>query len=168
MHKHTFSFLLFGILTCFVSCNEPATKETRYFQEIGDTNFDEDIDHLGFKFCDTSNILHKRAYVKYHGANTTLKNKIDFLFSKAPKSNTYNGYCIVRFAINCNDELGRIRLEFTNENANKLKTDPVFESMIRSKVKQLDGWIHPTYKGQELDGYSFFILKITNGKITLT
>ena len=96
-----------------------------------------------------------------------LEKELKSVFVFKEEYTQYNGYCIVRFAVNCKDETDRFRLEFLNTDFKKIEIDPNFEFNIHSTVKRLNGWIHPVYKNKDYDGYSFFILKMINGKIVL-
>ena len=79
----------------------------------------------------------------------------------------FSGYLIVRFAINCKDQIGRIRLEVLDTDFNITSAPEGMETEIRSTFENLKAWQHAVYKGQDYDGYSFCTLKITNGKLEL-
>lgn len=97
--------LLFFAITCsfLLSCNTKSDSAKTYLADIGDTTYNASIDKSTFKFCDSSNVLHKRAYVKYNGGIRRLENDLITQYKIKSNYKTFSGYFIARFAVNCKD-----------------------------------------------------------------
>ncbi len=149
----------------FVSCNTNDKSKQKYLADIGDTIFNPSLDDAKFKFCDSSNVLHKRAYVKYTGGTKILENDIISQYKIKPEYRTFNGYFIVRFAVNCNDETGRFRWEVVNADFEETTPPKGLEKHIIDILKGLNKWNHPFYNKKDYDGYTYIIVKIENGNI---
>ncbi|WP_299884167.1 hypothetical protein [uncultured Lacinutrix sp.] len=158
-----FTIFLFFIL----SCNNEI-EGTYYENQIGDTAYNPNTDNKDFKFCDSTNVLHKRALIKYNGGEKALEAELLNKFVFNPKFEHFSGYFIVRFAINCKNKTGRYRLQTLDSSFLKTKPPNQLSEHILSIIKSLNGWNHPFYKGKDLDGYSFFTIKIINGEIQKT
>lgn len=158
-----FLILLFSLLGCHsVKEND---QHQYYENQIGDTPFDSDLDDPQFEFCDQTDVLHKRAFVRYKGGMRAINGAIIDSYQFQSSYASYSGYFIVRFAVNCNDEAGRFRMETLDSNFNLAKCPKELEYHILSLVKGLKGWGHPVYDGKDYDGYKFLTIKMVNGQI---
>ena len=160
-------FLLLILISCITSCNHSENKSKIYQNQIGDTPFDNKLDDVNFKFCDSANTLHKRAWVKYKGGNKTLQKELLENYELQPKYISYNGYFIIRFVVNCKDVAGRYRIEALDTNFNLANPTVELQNHILNIFKNLKNWKHPSYEGKDYDGYKFITLKIVNGQIEL-
>ena len=161
--KHI-TFIIFPLVFVILSsCNNPTTE--KYLADIGDTTFNASIDKSSFKFCDSSNVLHKRAYVKYKGGIRNFENDLISLYQIKPEYIKFSGYFIVRFAVNCKNEAGRFRWEIVNPDFEKTTCPKGLENEIITTLKRLDKWNHPVYRGKNYDGYTYLIIKIEKGEI---
>lgn len=148
-----------------VNCQTSDESNLKYLADIGDTTFNSELDNPNFNFCDTSNVLHKRAYVKYSGGTRSLEDDIIAQYKIKPEYKAFNGYFIVRFAVNCNDETGRFRWEIVNPDFEETTCPKLLENDIIDILKALQKWNHPIYEGKDYDGYTNIIVKIENGNI---
>lgn len=159
--------LIIFAFTCsfLISCNTKSDSTKIYLADIGDTTFKPALDTSSFKFCDSTNILHKRAYVKYTGGIRSLENDLIAQYQIKPNYKVFSGYFIVRFAVNCKDEAGRFRWEIVDPNFEETTCPNGLENDIITTLKLLDKWNHPFYRGEDYDGYTYVVIKIENGQI---
>ncbi|MEO1033650.1 MAG: hypothetical protein AAFX55_19860 [Bacteroidota bacterium] len=156
---------IFIIIASILSCNHNQDTQTVYKDQIGDTSFDPNLDDINFKFCDSTNVLHKRTLVRYDGGLKALENDLISSFKPKPSHKAFNGYFIIRFAINCNNELGRYRMEILDSNFNITECPEDMKQDLLAVFKNLKKWSHPFYEGKSYDGYTFYTIKIKNGTI---
>ncbi|WP_299228647.1 hypothetical protein [uncultured Psychroserpens sp.] len=167
MESKTYLLILILIFS-FISCVNSNNVEMIYKDQIGDTSFNPNLDDPEFKFCDSTNVLHKRAYISYSGGKRALEKAIIKHYEFKPEYSGFNGYFIVRFAINCNNEPGRIRIQVLDSNFNQTNCSEVLMQHIQTIFKNLKNWNHAIYKGEDYDGYTFHVIKIDHGKIQST
>lgn len=157
------------ILSLAFSCNTQKENEKEaapiYMEHIGDTPFDSKLDDVNFKFCDTTNVLHHRGRISYTGGTPAMEKELIASYKKQPEFESFTGYFFIRFAVNCNNESGRYRWEIVDEDFKETTCSTSLEKEIITKVKSLQYWNHPIYKGESHDGYTFLIIKIENGNI---
>lgn len=156
---------LFFVLSCQSTKEQPQPPLQQYENHIGDTPFDADVDNPNFKFCDPADILHKRAFVRYEGGAKAFKEEMLAKYDFKSSYKSYNGYFIIRFAVNCNDELGRVRIEVLDESFTLSKAPEGLENHVLSIFKELKNWKHPVYDKKDYDGYKFITIKMVNGQI---
>ena len=161
------NLVLFLLLLFLISCNNTEIKKTEYKDQIGDTTFNPSIDNPEFQFCDSTNVLHKRALIKYSGGKKALNEDLLKLYEYQPVYGDFNGYFIIRFAVNCKNETGRFRIEILDDNFNLTEYPEQLKQHVTTIFKTLDKWNHAVYRNKDYDGYTFRTLKITNGKIEL-
>lgn len=162
--------IYFAVLLLFtLSCNRQKESEKEiapvYMEHIGDTPFDPKLDDVNFKFCDTTNVLHHRGRISYTGGTPAMEKELIEIYEKKSEYESFTGYFFIRFAVNCNNESGRYRWEIVDENFKETTCSAALEKEIITKVKSLQYWNHPIYKGESHDGYTFLIIKIENGNI---
>lgn len=158
--------LLIVILMCVFDCIETKTPEVlSYEDEIGDTPYNPKLDNKNFKFCDSANVLHKRALVSYTGGNRVLEKDLIENYKYLPEFKGFSGFFIVRFVVNCQNKTGRFRMEILDEKFQKIDCSEKLENHILSISKGLSKWNHALYKGKDYDCYRFITIKLKNGKI---
>ena len=161
------NILLFLIVTfSLINCTPVKKEKQHYENQIGDTPFNADLDNSNFKFCDSTNVLHKRAFVKYEGGGIRAIQEAfakKYIFDASYQS--YSGYFIIRFVVNCKNEAGRFRMQTLDSAFKPSKPPEKLRKHILTIVKDLKGWKHPIYNGKDYDGYKFITIKIVNGKI---
>ena len=160
-------------LTCLVvliftsACHNSEKKDKEYPAQIGDTAYNNDLDNPNFKLCDPYNTLHKRKYVTYKGGMKALKKELIDNYKFESRYISYNGYFVIRFAVNCNDIAGRYRMQTLDANLKTKNAPKKLKAHILSIFKSLKNWKHPYYEGKDYDGYSFITIKMVNGKIDM-
>lgn len=161
---------LFAVISFFLlSCNHTKeTKKAHYEDQIGDTPFNPNLDNTNFKFCDSTNVLHKRALITYDGGTKALEKELLDSYKYNPNLKHFSGYFIVRFAVNCKNKTGRFRIQVLNSLFEEVDSATELTEHILDIAKKLDKWNHPYYKGKDYDGYSFITIKVINGKIQKT
>lgn len=159
--------LLFSVLSCSNQVKETVQVKVvePYQNQIGDTPFDSKFDDPDFKLCDPSDVLHKRAFVRYEGGKRAYNKELSEKYKFKSSYKSFTGYFIVRFVVNCNDESDRFRIETHNANFELTKSPEGLERHILAVSKSMTGWKHPFYDNKEYDGYCFFIVKMINGQI---
>lgn len=157
--------LLLMTIILFFSCNEVKETKNEYKNQIGDTSFDSNLDDPKFQFCDSTNVLHKRAYINYTGGTKALEEELLEQFIYKPEYQPFNGYFIIRFAVNCKDKAGRFRIEVLDSEFNLTTYPKDLKQHIESIFKALKHWNHAIYEREHYDGYKFHNIKIVNGKI---
>jgi hypothetical protein len=157
--------------TCFIAiflifgCQNSKKPQQYYENQIGDTPFDKTRDNPSFKFCDSTKVLHKRAYITYSGGKKALEEELIKKYIFQPNYKTFSGYFIIRFAVNCNNETGRFRMEVLDTNFTKTNCPEDLKNHILSLSKSLKNWNHVFYRGKDYDGYRFINIKMKHGKI---
>lgn len=153
------------ILLLLVSCNNSNNTKEIYKDHIGDTSFNSKLDAPSFKFCDSTNILHSRSKIHYNGGTIKFEDDLLEQYILQPEFENFNGFFFIRFAVNCNDEIGRIRWDVVDSNFQATNCPLSLERNLISIVKKLNNWSHPVSNNKDYDGYSFLIIKIENGEI---
>ena len=157
--------LVFTILILLLSCQTTKESPKHYENQIGDTPFNQNLDDSNFKFCDSTNILHKRAYIRYAGGEKALEEELIKKYIFQPEYKSFNGYFIIRLAVNCNNETGRFRIQVLDSSFKKTNCPRNLEAHILYISKSLKNWNHAFYKGKDYDGYRFINIKMKKGKI---
>lgn len=160
--KYTLLILIPLLLFC---CKTENNNHKTYQNQIGDTTYNEKLDDANFKFCDSANVLHKRAFVKYKEGLKAFEKEVLEKYTYKPIYKNFSGYFIIRFAVNCNNEAGRFRMQILNPEFNLIECSKDLKEDILSIVKSCKKWQHPIYDGKHYDGYTFVTIKIINGKI---
>jgi hypothetical protein len=77
----------------------------------------------------------------------------------------FDGYVIVRFLVNCDAEVGRLRIESLDDGFMEQEAPEGLMSLIKKSVKALDQWIitNPANVGKDHSKYMNF--KIKNGQV---
>ena len=160
------NYYTFFIVILFVFGCQNSKKVQKYYEnQIGDTPFDKTKDKPNFKFCDSTKVLHKRAYIRYSGGEKALEEALIKKYIFQPNYKTFSGYFIIRFAVNCNNETGRFRMEILDTNFMETNCPKDLQNHILSIAKSLVNWHHPFYRSKDYDGYRFINIKMKNGKI---
>lgn len=165
MLKNNYFQVLTIILILITACQTTKEHQKHYENQIGDTPFNPKMDDANFKFCDSSKVLHKRAYIQYTGGEKALEEELISKYILKPEHKNFNGYFIVRFAVNCNNETNRFRMEVLDSKFQKANPPKALKNQILSLAKSLKNWNHAFYRGKDYDGYKFINIKMKNGKI---
>lgn len=166
MNKTILLYVIPFLLLALISCSNLKENKVSYEDQIGNTHFNSHSDNPNFRFCDSTNTLHKRAFVKYEGGGMgAIYNDIHQNYVFKPSYKSYSGYFIIRFAVNCNDQAGRFRMQILDPEFNLSNPPEELKNHILSIIKNLKGWKHPVYDGKDYDGYKFLTIKIVDGQI---
>lgn len=159
--KTSYIIILFFVLSCGIK----KEQSQKYFNHIGDTQFNSKKDNPNFKFCDTAKVYHSRGRISYKNGQRGLQNELINKYKKQPNFKKFTGYFFIRLAVNCKNETGRFRWEIVDENHQKTACPKKLENYIIQLVKNFKHWKGVTSEGKKYDGYTFFIIKFKNGKI---
>jgi hypothetical protein len=157
------NIFIFTILIFFNTIQ--AQEPEKYMEQIGDTPFDSIQDNSEFHFCDSKNVLHKRALISYQGGIKALETEIINNFKGKLDYSSFSGYFFIRLAVNCKGESDRFRWDIVDVNFKKTISPSELENEIIKIVKNLKKWTPAVMDGKVYDGYTFMIIKIINGKI---
>ena len=147
------------------NCKPEKDSKPVYLDDIGDTVFNPELDAVNFTFCDSTDVLHKRARISYVGGTPNMEKELLAAYVKKSEYESFSGYFFIRFAVNCKNESGRFRWEIVDEEFKETKCPKALEEEIIRAVKSLQYWNHPIYEGESHDGYTYLIVKIKNGTI---
>lgn len=154
------------LIVPLIGCTQKQEKKKQTYQnQIGDTPFDPDLDNSSFEFCDSNNVLHSRNYISYRGGYRILEQEYLSKYIFKPIYSSFNGYMVIRFAVNCKNETDRFRIQILDTDFSPTTCPLGLEDHILSIMKSLKGWKHPIYDGKDYDGYTFITLKFKNGQI---
>ncbi len=139
-----------------------------YYQtthQIGDIEFDKNIDNSEFKVCNEDRIVqYYSAGTRYQGGEKAVKKELKELMNNLNFDN--EGIITFRFIVNCENKVGRFRVKTVDSN---LKEN-IFEAdnikIIKESIKELNGWKAGKRKDENLDSYYVLNFKIQNNKIT--
>ncbi len=165
MLKNNYFKIIIVTIILISGCQIAKKSQQFYENQIGDTPFNKSLDNSNFKFCDSTNVLHKRAYIQYTGGEKALEEELIKKYVFQPEHKGFSGYFIFRFAVNCNNQTGRYRIQILDPNFKKANCPKNLETHILSISKSLKDWNHAFYKGKDYDGYRFINIKMENGKI---
>lgn len=157
--------IIIGILIIVISCKQKQDNHKKYPQQIGDTEFIQGIDNPNFTFCNPVNILHSGSRIYFKGGYKNFENQLIKAYQFEKDFEKFTGYFVIRFAVNCKNEIDRFRCEISDENFEKTAYPQKLEEHIISIFKNIKGWQHPVIDNQDYDGYTFVSIKFINGKI---
>ncbi|RKE92009.1 hypothetical protein [Ichthyenterobacterium magnum] len=159
------NILLLMLVTFLFNCNETIETKKEYKNQIGDTSFNPNLDNPKFKFCDSTKVLHNRSRISYTGGERALESELLKRFKFKPEYKSFNGYFIIRFAVNCKNETGRFRMQILDSNFSLTECPKELEEHILAITKELKHWNHAVLEGKDYDCYRFISIKLINGKV---
>lgn len=165
MLKNNCFKIFIAAIVLIYGCQTAKDTQQLYENQIGDTPFNQSLDNSNFKFCDSTNVLHKRAYIRYTGGEKALEEEFIEKYIFQTEHKNFSGYFIIRFAVNCDNQTDRFRMQILNANFKKTNCPKKLEDHILSISKSLKNWNHAFYRGEDYDGYRFINIKMENGKI---
>ena len=98
---HIFAFL---IVMTSISCAQLGNYE--YVDQLGDISFQSGLDDSSFDLCDDENVVHSRQSLRQEDGWTGLKYECVDKFNYQPVFQSFTGYVMIRFLINCNYDWG--------------------------------------------------------------
>ncbi|MBL0112718.1 MAG: hypothetical protein IPP42_18520 [Saprospiraceae bacterium] len=76
------------------------------------------------------------------------------------------GYLTIRFIVNCEAKVGRLRVQGMDNAYQAKKFNDKLEHQLVSLVKDMGGWIAQEHEGKKYDYYQYLTFKIEKGIIT--
>ncbi|OEJ99891.1 hypothetical protein [Roseivirga misakiensis] len=158
-----FMIVLFVLLNGCQSFSEEQNNE--YPEQFGEIYFDADLDSPDFELCHPEALVHSRVSLSYDGGRSSIEKAIREELLRTKANHLYNGYIVVRFLVNCEGKVGRLRLE-SLDNAFVSQTSPdQLNEILRSTIKSLDDWIVTIKANEGKDHSKYLNLKFENGKL---
>ena len=158
-----FVFSLF-VLGC-KEVNKKTTAAKKYSHWVGDIHFDSQVDDPDFLLCDSSNVIHRRNGLKYPGGKEAIKNECLKKYNFKPTFNSFSGYMMVRFIINCKNEKGRLRVQPLDFDFSIKESSPELKEHLLAIIKELNGWEAASVNDEGSDFSKYLNFKIENGQI---
>jgi hypothetical protein len=167
----TTCWLFFFIITvapaAFSQTNTRAPVTTNRFPpNVGDIDFDPALDDSAFVVCDPKVVL------QYYNTPSYYKNHrraIELYFRNhyRPPANAagQNGYCTIRFIINCKGQTGRFRIYELDTHYQPYTFDKQITSRLLQLTKAIQGWEPAAYKSNTYDSYQYITFKLQKGAI---
>lgn len=151
---------------CVFGCQSNTSIETsEYPDQFGEIPFDPALDDTSFKLCDTTALVHSRVSLSYVGGRKRIEEISKGMFEKHDDQYAYDGYVLVRFLVNCNGEVGRLRFEPLNDGFVKQECPEGLISLIRESVEALNEWTITIPSNQGKDHSKYLNFKILKGQI---
>ncbi len=156
--------LTVGLLSsCGKDGKEAAHKTAKsamaeYPDHVGDIAPDPELDNLDFKTCSKGKIPQYYAL----GADYRVANKVlmDHFGTVTLPDNTPKGYYTIRFVVNCEGRIGRLREQSMNTDYQEMEFRKDLKATIRTRLLAFDQW------PQGRDFYQYLTFKIEGGKIS--
>lgn len=163
VNLRTFSLILFtGFF--FTSCGSEKKEQltavaeiAQYPDHVGDIAPDPELDDPEFQPCRESRIPQYYAL----GANFRIPNKqlMDHFGTIDTTDKTGTGYFTIRFIVNCQGKIGRLREQSMTTGYQETALDAELRQAIRDKLLEFSQW--PTGR----DFYQYLTFKIEQGQI---
>lgn len=159
--------ILFSLIVVFVlSCQSNTSYDTGdYPAQFGEIPFDPNLDDSSFKLCDATQLVHSRTSLSYKGGRPRINEITKASFASHGKVYDYNGYVLVRFLVNCNGKVGRLRFEYLDAGFMEQKCPEGLIALIAKSVEALNQWTIATPSNRGKDHSKYLNFKILNGQI---
>lgn len=171
MKNFTLTGKYYILLSLFaIGCSNHEVENTPKFEipirthDLSYIPFDASLDDPNYIICDTAAIKSGRSRLKYIGGANKFRQDITSKYLFKQKYNSFNGYIVIRFIINCNNEAGRFRAQSLDLDFSPLNAPAELLTQSINLAKNLNNWTRP--KTDTKEEYSKFInLKMNNGQI---
>lgn len=155
----------------FISClNERIVPAANY--EIPLTKHDVSYipynikpDNPNYIICDSTNIRSGRNRLQYIGGSNQLKQDIIASYSFKPAYQSFNGYIVVRFLVNCKDQSGRYRAQSLHLDFSPVTAPSDLLASTLALVQSLDNWTKSPTKDSKSEYSKFINIKFSHGQI---
>jgi len=128
-------------------------------------SYDAKYDNPNYIICDSTKISSGRNRLKYIGGANKFKKDIASIYSYSPEYETFSGYIVIRFLVNCKGKSGRYRAQSLNlDFSPSTAPSDLIEYSIKL-VKSLDNWTKSSAHDSKAAYHKFINLKINNGQI---
>lgn len=142
MKAYTFFFSIALLVLAISSCTSTIGIK-KYPEQIGDTEFNKKMDNPDFKFCNPSNVLHKRALIVYKNGFRDFERNLISLYHFDEDYKNFTGYFFIRFAVNCKNETDRFRWQVVDSEFKKTSCPKKLQRHLIDILKKMRGWQHP-------------------------
>ncbi len=165
-------FLYLIVLLSLISagCLENNSGKTTKYQvpsmdhDLSYIPYDAKFDNPNFTICDSTKIKSGRNKIQYIGGRRKLKKDIISKYLNKKKHETFNGYIVIRFLVNCEGKSGRYRAQSLNFDFSPLNPPlDLLESSI-DIIKNLDNWKR-SVKDSQIEYSKYINLKIKDGNV---
>jgi len=165
MKLSPYSILLLGFLFSCSSKEKSAVVINEYSHNVGDILFDPNSDNNSFLLCDSTKIISGRSILTYSGGIKIVSDLLLENFRFQPEYESFSGYVVVRFIMNCKKETGRFRAQSLGFDFSLKECPTALKSHLISIVKELKNWEYKSSRGKDSDCSKFINFKIEHGKI---
>jgi len=169
--KYSIYYLSIIILFFFiVGCiNERTLAERvedfpRTNHDLSYISFNENKDDIDFVICDSTKMGSGRSRVMYTDGLEGLTRDLTSSYKSDESFNSFRGFIVIRFLMNCHGETGRYRAESIDLDFSPLIAPEGMVENVLELVKGLENWsVSNNSKGNE---YSKYVnIKFEDGKI---
>ena len=127
--------------------------------------YDAKVDQADFVICDSTDFRSGRNGIQYIGGSNKLREDINSNFVSNKKYETFNGYVVIRFLVNCEGKSGRYRTQSLNLDFSPVKAPSGLLSQTTQLIKNLDTWEKHSLNDSRMEFSKFINLKFNNGQI---
>ncbi len=133
--------------------------------DLSYTPYDAKFDNPNYIICDSTGISSGRNRLQYIGGTNKLRKDITTKYVYRQEYETFTGYIVIRFLVNCEGQSGRYRVQSLNLDFSPSNAPSDLLNHTTEIVKSLDNWTKSAVNGPKKEYSKFINLKITNGKI---
>ena len=127
--------------------------------------FNKALDNADFMICDSSRFHSGRNGIQYVDGSNKLRKDITTNYSYHKAYESFNGFIVIRFLVNCKGKTGRYRAQSLNLDFSPAKAPADLIEHSLDLIKDLDNWKkHPAVDSKK-EFSKYINLKIKNGKI---
>lgn len=134
-------------------------------QDVGFIPYRPSIDSPEFQLCDSTLILSGRNQIQYEGGRNELEAEIRRNFVESEDYESYDGYIVVRFLVNCEGARDRYRSQALALDFSPQKAPAKLVHHLSDIIKSLTKWEIQSGQGRYMDYSKYINLKMDNGKI---
>lgn len=145
--------------------NKVNDEKKEYSHDVGDILFDSRTDDPAFALCDSTKIITRRKALAYEGDRSKIGPACLEKFKFRPEFESFTGYVIVRFIVNCHNQSGRFRAKSLALDFSLQESPESLKNHLVDIVRGLNGWSHAYEKDAEFDLVKFINFKITDGQL---
>ncbi len=165
-------YVIVVVILITLSCCTEKKSSTKVKDKL--PSFDHDLSYIPYDtqqdnptyiICDSTNFHSGRNRVQYIGGNKKLKEDITLRYNFRSQYESFNGYIVVLFLVNCNGQRGRFRTQSLNLDFTPSKSPDDLENYVKGIIKTLDNWKWSTYHENGMEYSKFVNLKFRNGQI---
>jgi len=127
--------------------------------------YDAKFDNPNYIICDSTRISSGRSRLRYIGGSNKLRNEITSKYLYNQEHETFSGYIVIRFLVNCEGKSGRYRAQSLNLDFSPLNAPSDLLEYSIELVKSFDNWTKSSGNDSKKEYSKFINLKINNGKI---